>query len=135
MEMNHCCMNKSMPACTVCPYLSEMDRRVRPESSNAVQGAIRGAGAAIHGLNPRGEQNLADVWAEQKKLADPWADRKSGMRCRTCVWWVSKEPSGPTKPDVRIVGRCRRHAPTMNGFPVAYQTDWCGDHRVDENKV
>jgi hypothetical protein len=33
------------------------------------------------------------------------------------------------------IGRCRRHAPTMNGYPVVYITDWCGDHRIDENKV
>jgi hypothetical protein len=33
------------------------------------------------------------------------------------------------------VGRCRRHAPTMNGYPVVYINDWCGDHRIDENKV
>jgi hypothetical protein len=33
------------------------------------------------------------------------------------------------------VGRCRRHAPTMNGYPVVYMDDWCGDHRIDENKV
>jgi len=57
------------------------------------------------------------------------------MRCRTCMWFVTKPTDYPTKPDVRIVGRCRRHAPTMGGYPVVYQTDWCGDHRVDENKV
>ena len=67
--------------------------------------------------------------------ADPWIHRSQGMRCRTCIWFVSKVTDRPTKPDVPIVGRCRRHAPTMNGYPVVYQTDWCGDHRVDENKI
>ncbi len=67
--------------------------------------------------------------------ADPWIHRSDGMRCRTCMWFVTKPTDYPTKPDVRIVGRCRRHAPTMGGYPVVYQTDWCGDHRVDENKV
>jgi len=33
------------------------------------------------------------------------------------------------------VGRCRRHAPSMGGYPVVYPADWCGDHRIDENKV
>ncbi len=33
------------------------------------------------------------------------------------------------------LGRCRRHAPTMNGYPVVFVNDWCGDHKVDENKV
>jgi hypothetical protein len=22
----------------------------------------------------------------------------------------------------------------MNGFPVVYETDWCGDHKLDESK-
>jgi hypothetical protein len=33
------------------------------------------------------------------------------------------------------LGRCRRHAPTMSGFPVVYKGDWCGDHKIDEEKV
>jgi hypothetical protein len=34
-----------------------------------------------------------------------------------------------------LVGRCRRHAPTMTGYPVVYTSDWCGDHKLDENKA
>jgi hypothetical protein len=30
------------------------------------------------------------------------------------------------------LGRCRRHAPTMSGFPVVYEDDWCGDHKLKE---
>lgn len=67
--------------------------------------------------------------------ADPWVNRSEGMKCRTCIWFVAKVNLLPMKPEAPIVGRCRRHAPTMNGYPVVYQTDWCGDHRVDENKV
>ena len=66
---------------------------------------------------------------------DPWIHRSDGMRCRTCIWFVSKVTDRPMKPDAPIVGRCRRHAPTMGGYPVVYQTDWCGDHRLDENKA
>lgn len=36
--------------------------------------------------------------------------------------------------DVNL-GRCRRHAPTMSGFPAVFTTDWCGDHKIDENKI
>ncbi len=62
---------------------------------------------------------------------DPWKHRSAGMRCQTCIWFVLKElTTGKSS-----VGRCRRHAPTMNGYPVVYMTDWCGDHRIDENKV
>ncbi len=38
-------------------------------------------------------------------------------------------------PPERLLGRCRRHAPTMNGFPAAWSDDWCGDHKLDETKV
>lgn len=59
---------------------------------------------------------------------DPWAHRSEGMRCATCMWSVAK--GGCT------LGRCRRHAPTMNGYPViVMDEDWCGDHKLDEAKV
>lgn len=74
--------------------------------------------------------------AAGKQIADPWVHRSSGMRCRTCLWFVSKEPQALTVTvKSHEVGRCRRHAPTMGGYPVVYMTDWCGDHRLDENKV
>lgn len=57
---------------------------------------------------------------------DPWTNRSEGMRCRTCLWFV------PKGDDLSDVGRCRRHAPTMNGYPVVLQSDWCGDHRLNE---
>lgn len=65
--------------------------------------------------------------SEPREDEDPWAHRSKGMRCATCMWFVSKGEAD--------VGRCRRHAPTMNGYPVVYVTDWCGDHKIDENKV
>ncbi len=78
------------------------------------------------------EQKRQDI----KQSADPWVHRSSGMRCKTCIWFVKKEPTNQlTHPGQHEVGRCRRHAPTMGGYPVVYMTDWCGDHRLDENKV
>jgi hypothetical protein len=74
--------------------------------------------------------------AEVKKTPDPWVHRSSGMRCKTCIWFVKKEPTNHlSHPGQYELGRCRRHAPTMNGYPVVYMTDWCGDHRLDENKI
>jgi hypothetical protein len=55
------------------------------------------------------------------------------MRCQTCIWFVLKELTIATGKS--SVGRCRRHAPTMGGYPVVFMTDWCGDHRLDENKI
>lgn len=44
------------------------------------------------------------------------------MTCKTCMWFA---PKGN-------LGRCRRHAPTMNGYPVVFLDDWCGDHKLQE---
>jgi len=78
---------------------------------------------------------------------DPWKNRSTGMRCRTCMWFVQKVEKQPVTWDdaekhginaerkSKVVGRCRRHAPIMSGYPVCYADDWCGDHRVDENKI
>lgn len=58
---------------------------------------------------------------------DNWKNRKSGMICDTCVFFVPKAPK-------KKFGRCRRHAPTLSGWPAMYATDWCGDHKLDEEK-
>lgn len=63
---------------------------------------------------------------------DTWQHRSRDMRCATCMWFVAKHSVVGRLGDV--VGRCRRHAPTMSGYPVVYDTDWCGDHKLDENK-
>lgn len=72
---------------------------------------------------------------------DRWIHRGKHMNCGTCMWYVPKAPlpGGPDS-DVNaiaepLLGRCRRHAPTMSGWPVMFLTDWCGDHKIDENKV
>ena len=68
----------------------------------------------------------------QENQVDPWKHRSEGMRCKTCIWFVPKQPNNKLGYDL---GRCRRHAPTMGGYPVVYVNDWCGDHRIDENKL
>lgn len=65
---------------------------------------------------------------------DPWKHRSKGMSCGTCMWFVRKE-SQPTLSHKAVLGRCRRHSPTMSGYPVVFMTDWCGDHKLDENKL
>jgi len=80
-------------------------------------------------------------------MDDPWKHRSFGMICHTCMWFAAKKV---LKIDKKIVGgvehnveesvdgpigRCRRHAPTMNGYPVVYPNDWCGDHKLNENRV
>jgi hypothetical protein len=69
----------------------------------------------------------------QAAMSDPWAKRTEGMRCKTCISFVTKsekEHEGRGR-----LGRCRAHAPTMRGFVPVFDMDWCGDHRLDENKI
>ena len=68
----------------------------------------------------------------EKNTVDNWKHRSEGMRCKTCMFYVSKEKAVT---GAQEVGRCRRHAPTMNGWPVMFPGDWCGDHKLDENKL
>ena len=65
-------------------------------------------------------------------MSDNWKLRSSGMVCMTCMFFVVKSDidGSPTK-----LGRCRRHAPTMSGWPVMFSTDWCGDHKLNENAL
>lgn len=67
---------------------------------------------------------------------DPWVHRSEGMRCKTCIWFVEKQRAQRVWLETyKPVGRCRRHAPTIGGYPVVFESDWCGDHRLDENKA
>jgi Pyruvate/2-oxoacid:ferredoxin oxidoreductase delta subunit len=68
------------------------------------------------------------------EIKDPWKNRSAGMRCQTCMWYVPKA-GAPVSIEKGSFGRCRRHAPTMGGYPAVFGMDWCGDHRLDENKA
>lgn len=63
---------------------------------------------------------------KEKNSEDNWQHRSESMLCKTCMFYVPKK----TK-----VGRCRRNAPTMSGWPVMFPTDWCGNHKLDETKL
>jgi len=58
---------------------------------------------------------------------DNWEHRSTHMRCKTCMWFVPKGACA--------LGRCRRRAPTLNGWPAVFDADWCGDHKIDEAKI
>lgn len=85
---------------------------------------------------------------------DLWKNRSDNMKCKTCMYFVPKIPflgfpeehitedelsdeelrKAASKSPVYHLGRCRRHAPAMNGWPVMFVNDDCGDHKLDENK-
>jgi hypothetical protein len=96
------------------------------------------SGSLIRVLNAERESNGSLLRVEAKYLGesapgdeeeqrDPWAHRSEGMRCKTCMWMMFKGEN-------KQIGRCRRRAPTMGGYPVVKADDWCGDHRLDETK-
>jgi len=57
---------------------------------------------------------------------DLWKHKSTGMRCHTCMYFVTKE---------KTLGRCRRHAPRIEGWPAVYEKDWCGDHKLDKDNT
>jgi len=70
---------------------------------------------------------------------DNWEHRSEGMRCKTCMFFVPKIkariPGQDENPKSYDIGRCRINAPTLKGWPVMFPDDWCGEHRLDENKI
>lgn len=72
-------------------------------------------------------------------MSDNWKHRSAKMTCHTCMWFVEKK-SSRVEPETGLTtapvfGRCRRHAPTLGGWPAVFGADWCGDHKLDENKI
>ncbi len=65
---------------------------------------------------------------------DPWKHRSKNMACVTCMWYIQKVKAEGSK-NIAPIGRYRKHAPTMTGYPAVFGTDWCGDHKLDENKL
>jgi len=65
---------------------------------------------------------------------DNWKHRSTRMICGTCMFNVGKPTSKPQRED-HFIGRCRRNAPTMQGWPVVFSDDWCGNHKLDEEKA
>ena len=61
---------------------------------------------------------------EQKD--DNWSGRSDNMRCKTCICYC---------PKLEAIGRCRALPPTMRGWPVVYESDWCFSHKLDETKI
>lgn len=61
---------------------------------------------------------------------DNWIHRSEEM-AQTCMFFVPKKPSDSGK----TLGRCRCKAPTLKGWPAMFSDDWCGDHKLDENKI
>jgi len=55
------------------------------------------------------------------EVDDLWSNRSEEMRCMTCMYYTNY--------------RCRRHAPTMQGYPAVNKRDWCGDHKMSKESM
>jgi len=101
------------------PYREE-ERSVRPGPVTIEEPPQMAAGVGSIGNNP-----------------DPWVHRSIQMKCRTCMWYTPKQADSVVLGGIQRqpLGRCRRHAPSMNGYPAVMEMDWCGDHKIDENKI
>lgn len=87
-------------------------------------------------VNMTGKQLKEHFQRFEKLSDDPWIHRSSMMKCSSCMWYVQKvKTENACKNQNNVLGRCRKHAPTMNGFPAVFPNDWCGDHKLDENKI
>lgn len=56
---------------------------------------------------------------------DNWKTHGDTHKCWACQHYVTK---ATTK--FEEIGRCRRNAPTMAGYPVVFPNDWCGEHKL-----
>lgn len=54
-------------------------------------------------------------------MNDNWEHKSKEMKCKTCMWYLN--------------GRCRKHSPTMDGYPSVFESDWCGDHKLDKKDM
>lgn len=71
---------------------------------------------------------------EKPTMEDNWKHRSLKMKCATCMYFVEKATNRPVAL-INCLGRCRRHSPSLGGWPAIFSQDWCGDHKLDENKI
>ena len=96
-----------------------------------------------HGVGPTGQQTYQAILEETEKelygkgviemieeSRDPWIHRSKRMVCDTCMFFVEKIDHPEEPRNTIMKGRCRRHAPTLQGYPVVFSNDWCGDHKL-----
>ncbi len=92
-------------------------------------------------LVPKIGDNNIIIFEYEGSQKDPWKHRSKGMRCSSCMFFVEKVVENKdinkdiNKDTTQLFGRCRRNAPTINGYPSVFGNDWCGEHKLDEEKL
>lgn len=66
-----------------------------------------------------------------------WKNRDKEAKCNSCIYYLEKVPAKAAEASSYVeIGRCRRHCPVAcAGYPVVFPVDWCGDYKLDENKI
>lgn len=65
---------------------------------------------------------------------DNWSHRQKGMLCGACMFFMLKKTKAVQRED-HLIGRCRESSPTLKGWPAVWSDDWCGAHKLDEEKI
>jgi uncharacterized protein RhaS with RHS repeats len=112
---------------------------VMNEKSIGKNGSITKVGSEVHcpytiayeGILNEDVFTFIGMKAKEKEMnnttnKDNWKDKATGMVCSTCTNYAPKN---------EFIGRCRRNAPTMKGFPAVFPTDWCGEHKMNDALV
>ena len=86
-------------------------------------------------MNTKEKEDQKWIGLSTKETEDQWKHRSTRMRCGSCMHFVSKVTEVPFSEELPMLGRCRKHAPTLNGWLAVFEQDWCGDHKLDENKL
>jgi hypothetical protein len=133
------------------------DGVITQEQFEKLTGIVSPGGHLRFLSTPRHNGSLFERFMKKgERMPDNWKNRSQGMRCKTCMFFVPKVPQNnfivaeeaaclghPGRPVTASemlkppydLGRCRRHAPTMSGWPAVFVNDWCGDHKLDEEKL
>jgi len=69
-----------------------------------------------------------------QKEIDNWSRRSVMMIYGGCMFFVPKRTK-IVQGENHLIGRCRALPPTMKGWPVVFSDDWCGNHKLDEEKI
>ena len=87
----------------------------------------------LSGTARKSSNQQSDTSKAKDEMNDNWKHRSSQMVCNTCMFFVPKLNVGGEEVEL---GRCRANAPVVQkGWPVVFKTDWCGQHKLDENMV
>lgn len=132
--------------CSTCQHSKVRHNKVPCNNCLRNQGRAFADNRCTDNWEPEGFVVESTDKPEQRE--DNWQHRSSTTSCNTCMFFVEKRSLIANKMEdsmvsvgldpnrlMHIIGRCRKHAPTLNGWPAVFGDDWCGDHKLDAEKL